>query len=103
MLNCTEIDAGAASGRVDARLQRRRRFHQIGYLLSFKPDAAPAELFASVRRELASVVAARWVRIFPPYSVGATVNKDARLRLRDAFQLPRHGPPCNLMRRMTPG
>lgn len=106
------VDAGAAAflrrrRRPDRVDRSPRRFHQVGYLLSFKPNAAPSELFASVRRELSNVVAARWVRIFPPYCVGATANKDIRMHLRDAFQLPRHGPgrrmTPGLMRRMTPG
>ncbi|KAJ1455656.1 hypothetical protein M885DRAFT_519341 [Pelagophyceae sp. CCMP2097] len=57
-------------------------FHLIGYMVYNRPTATLAQRLAEVRAQLGSVVVARWVRGFPPYSLGAVANKAARTELR---------------------
>jgi len=77
--------------------------HQLGYLLSYQPGATFSEHLKGVRQEFVNVVAARVVRIFPPYCIGATANKDLRLNLRLLMGLPIVTPGAPLRRRTTAG
>jgi len=62
-------------------------FHQLGFLFSFKPDAPLSSHWSTVKAQVGGVVVMRWIRGFPPYCVGATMNKNLRYEFRDALGL----------------
>ena len=86
-------------------------FHQLGFLVSFKPDAPLTDHLAVIRQQLPGVVVMRWIRGFPPYCVGATMNKNLRFELRTLFGLNTDPPEANavphyaanISRKLTPG
>ena len=85
--------------------------HQLGFLVSFKPDAPLTDHLAVIRQQLPGVVVMRWIRGFPPYCVGATMNKNLRFELRTLFGLNTDPPEANavphyaanISRKLTPG
>jgi hypothetical protein len=59
-------------------------FHLYGYVLYNQPNATAAERKVIMKREIWGAVQMRWLRIIPPFSIGANLNRE----LRKAFKPP---------------
>lgn len=59
-------------------------FHLLGYVLYNQSDAPWAARLATMRKELFGTIVMRWIRVFPPFSIGTVVNSKLRTALKPA-------------------
>lgn len=57
-------------------------FHLYGYVLYNKPTSAWAEQKAIMQREVWGAIQMRWLRVIPPFCIGASVNREIRKMLK---------------------
>jgi hypothetical protein len=60
-------------------------FHLYGYVLYNNPATSWAERKAIMQREIWGAVQMRWLRIIPPFSIGANLNREVRTAFKPAF------------------
>jgi len=53
-------------------------FHLYGYVLYNNPSASLADRKVIMKREIFGAVQMRWLRIIPPFSIGANLNREIR-------------------------
>jgi len=56
-------------------------FHLYGYVVYNNPTASLAERKAIMRKEIWGAIQMRWMRIIPPFSIGANLNREVRKTL----------------------
>lgn len=62
--------------------------HLLGYVLYNQPNASWAAHVAVIRRELWGTLIMRWLRIFPPFSIGTVLNTALRRAINGRGQPP---------------
>jgi len=60
-------------------------FHLYGYVLYNNPGSSVAEQKAIMRKEIWATIQMRWMRIIPPFSIGATLNREVRKKINAAI------------------
>merc|ERR1712217_551208 len=58
-------------------------FHLLGYVFYNQPNATYAQRMEIMRKEVLSTICMRWMRVFPPFSIGTVVNKNLRQSLKE--------------------
>jgi len=59
--------------------------HLMGYVLYNQADAGFAKQMEIMRKEVLSTICMRWMRVFPPFSIGTVVNKSLRGQCKEAL------------------
>jgi len=60
-------------------------FHLGGYILVNQPTASMSARMDIFRKEVLSTICMRWLRVFPPFSIGTVVNKSLRQTVKDSM------------------
>ena len=56
--------------------------HLLGYVLYNQPNGSWSSHLAVIRKELWGTLIMRWLRVFPPFSIGTVVNTSLRRAVR---------------------
>jgi len=58
-------------------------FHLMGYIIYNQPTATLAVQMKALRDGVWGTLVMRWIRVFPPFSIGTVLNKTVRKQVRD--------------------
>ena len=58
-------------------------FHLLGYVLYNQPTGSWQSHMKVMQRELWGTIVMRWIRVFPPFSIGTVLNSNLRRKVRE--------------------